>query len=119
MLKISETSELFKKIEINPGDFKKDSKAKAEDDDLVRVIKEELKIEKDENKIRKAIGIVEKYSLPVEQGCGVYEIVPDLVHSCRPNTYYSVSKESQEVNLMVFRASVNIRSISNYKPSVK
>ena len=122
LLKISEISESFKKIEINLDDFIKDSKAQDAEKDVIKIIKDEMKLEKDEDKIRKIIRYVEKYSLPLENGkCGVYEIVPDLVHSCSPNTYYSVSTESQEINKMVFRASKNIRLKSTYMyyPKIK
>merc|ERR1711963_1258146 len=110
LLKISENSESLKKIEINIDGFIKDSKAQDAEKDVIKIIKDEMKLEKDEDKIRKIIRFVEKYSLPLENGkCGVYEIVPDLVHSCSPNTYYSVSTESQDKNKMIFRASKNIR----------
>jgi len=106
LLKISENSESLKKIEINLDDFIKDSKALDAEKDVVKIIKDETKLEKDEDKIRKIIRFVEKYSLPLENGkFGVYEIVQDLVHSCSPNTYYSVSTESQEINKTIFRAS--------------
>merc|ERR1711963_1274407 len=110
LLKISENSESLKKIEINLDGFIKDSNALDTEKEVIKIIKDETKLEKDEDKIRKIIRFVEKYSLPLENGkCGVYEIVPDLVHSCSPNTYYSISAESQEINKMVFRASKNIR----------
>merc|ERR1712029_546450 len=110
LLKISKNCELFKKTEINLDDFIKDSKAQDAEKDVIKIIRDEMKLEKGEDKIRKIIRYVEKYSLPLEKGkCGIYEIVPDLVHSCSPNTYYSVSTESQEINKVVFRASKNIR----------
>ena len=102
--KLSSNKDLFKEAKINFQDFRRDSKSK-NDENIIKVIKGLLKTEADEAKIRTALYIVAKYSLPLENGCqGLYEGVQQLGHSCCPNTYHTVTTNQD----MLFRASMDI-----------
>ena len=101
--KLSNSPELFKNVKINYQDFKKNDKS--DEIKIIKFIQDNLKFEKDVDKIQHAICLIAKYSLTLEHGCeGIYGGVESLSHSCIPNTYHAV-EQNQE---MVFRASVNI-----------
>jgi len=104
-----ELKEKFDKTGINYDDVKernKETYKSFSDVNIIKFIKETLKTGYEVKDIEKAIAISEKYSIALGNGARcIYSDLPNITHSCSPNTYYMV----QTTREVVFRASTAIR----------
>ena len=77
------------------------------DGNIIKFLKETMKSGFDVNEIEQAITIIEKFSMPLDGGNrGIYEELPNIAHSCSPNTYYTTHANRD----IVFRAAIAIKN---------
>jgi len=77
------------------------------DSEIITFINKTIKSSYGIEEIQRAIMIIEKYAMPLDCGAlGIYEDLPNISHSCSPNTYFN-SKSSKEI---VYRATKDIKN---------
>ena len=77
------------------------------DGNIIKCMKENIKCGFDIKEIELAIAIIEKFSMPLDCGVrGIYEDLPNIAHSCSPNTYFT----THTTHDIVFRAAAPIKN---------
>eukprot|EP00092_Neocalanus_flemingeri_P013011 GFUD01014021.1.p1 GENE.GFUD01014021.1~~GFUD01014021.1.p1 ORF type:complete len:502 (+),score=117.10 GFUD01014021.1:107-1612(+) len=102
--------EKFAKIQANYSDVKQrniEEYDPTSDERIIKVIKNDIKCGFDIKEIEEAIAIIEKLTIPLENGAqAIYQDLPNIAHSCSPNTYYNTLTSKG----IVFRATAPIKS---------